>query len=113
MKAKDLDIDYDIKISDLDNMFNVYQDKDKNYIYNLNSNIYIDFDVSSALKFDCKYDMDWPLISYKIYGTTRLAWLLMRINNISMEESFKKILAGQSVLYLDKSDVKDIIDYIN
>lgn len=52
--------------------------------------------------------MHWTLISYKIYGTTRLAWLLLKLNNVQTKDIFKIINAGESIVYFPKEN----IDYI-
>ena len=96
--------------TDFDNFFNVYQDKDSNYYYNLNSTIYIDIPESRLLTYVCQHDIHWPTISYNLYGTTRLAWVLMKINKITSDLSFKIIPAGSKIKYLDKSDITTIIE---
>jgi len=49
--------------------------------------------------------MFWPLISYNLYKTTRLAWVLMKINNVQVEDMFKPILAGKTVAYISKDTI--------
>ena len=110
----DRNIDTYLKITDEENFFNVNLDARNKYVFNLNSTIY--FDISSTdnlLKFQLTHDMHWPLISYKIYGTTRLVWLLLKINNIKMKDVFKLRKAGEIVNYISKDMMNQIIRQIN
>ena len=99
-----------VKFDDLENFFNVYQDK-YNYFYcNLNSTIYVSIPSNRLKTYVCQHDIHWPTISYNLYGTVRLAWLLMKINNITPTISFKIVPAGSEVKYLDRSDLATVID---
>lgn len=111
MKIKNLKLedDYQPTINDLENIFNIYEDKNNNMFFNLNSTLYIGFNSNDLEYYICKTDMQWPLVSYKLYGTTHLAWLLMKINNVRMEDSFKPLHAGQYVWYLSTDDVREYI----
>ena len=57
--------------------------------------------------------MHWPLISYKIYGTTRLAWLLWKVNEVGPIDTFRAKQPGDIVYYLPTSLVKEIVSDIN
>ena len=52
-------------------------------------------------------------MSYNIYGTTRFAWLLMKINNIDASKMFDPVLPGQKVLYVSADTAKSIVRGIN
>lgn len=106
---ENLDQVLDLKSTDFENILNVYQDKNYNWIYNLNQTTLFEVDDSLILKYTCTYDSHWPLISYNIYGTTRLAWILYRLNNVTIENIFKPILAGSTVNYIHKSYIRTII----
>ena len=95
---------------DFENSLNVYQDKNDFYFYNLNSTIYLDVPNSRLKKFICQHDLHWPIISYKIYGTVRLAWLLMKINHIMPKLAFEIVPAGSIVSYLDRGDLTTVLD---
>ena len=99
------------KITDLEHMFNVYEYHGK-YHYNLNTTLYIDADDSNCSYFTVTHDCHWPLVSYNIYGTTRLTWLLMKLNDVKATNVFMKIKAGTTVKYLAKETVQSIIDTI-
>ena len=91
-----------LEYPDLENMFNVYM-KDGSYVLNLNSTMYVNVP-ESALKYHViNHDMFWPTISYQIYGTTRYAWLLMKLNTIKAKNMFKKVLAGTTIKCVERS----------
>lgn len=115
MKIADID-DNDIKsllkITDLENAFDVYVDKNLNNVFNLNKSIYITIDKGQLPVFQCKHAMHWTLISYHIYGTTRLAWLLWKVNNVKLEDTMKPQLPGSIIQYLPKDLVNTIVSDI-
>lgn len=114
MKISDLDIDKKyLRITDFENFFNVYQDKKGNYFYNINTNMYLDIAEDVLDEYVCTYDMQWPLISYKLYGTTRLAWLLMKINKVQPKDVFKLKHPGDVVKYIEKQQMLNLVAEIN
>jgi len=100
------------KFTDLDNMFNIYKDKRNNFVFNLNSTIYLNVSTDNLKKYTVDHDIHWPLISYKLYKTTRLFWVLMKLNGIDAKNAFDVIPAGTTVYYLDNSYVTRIIDQL-
>ena len=57
--------------------------------------------------------MHWPLISYMLYGSTRFAWLLLKINNVSTADVFKIKRNGEVIKYLNKDRLPGIVQVIN
>lgn len=116
MKLYDLDLneanDY-LKITDLENWFDVFVDKRGNTVFDLNRTIYLNADPAALPDFICDHEMHWPLISYKIYGTTRLAWLLWKINKVSATQIFNAKQPGDKVKYLPKKYVDSITADLN
>lgn len=114
MKLKDLDKDLqkDYKIADLENMFNIYADQYGNYVFNLNNTVYLNISRANLKVFVADHKIHWPVISYKLYGTTRLAWLLLKINKVKTKDVFKPIIPSQAIFYLDELDVKNILTSI-
>lgn len=88
-----------LRITDFDNFFSIY-DIDGNIQYNLNETLYINVDESILKDFTLTTNMHWPLISYKIYGTTRLAWLLMKLNKVDAINVFKIRDAAETIKYI-------------
>ena len=115
MKLVDLEdqqFDSTLKITDLENMFDIFVDKRLNRVFNLNSSLYVNVDKSLLQTFQCDYPMHWTLISYHIYNTTRLAWLLWKVNDVSPRDVFKAKQPGEVVYYLPQAQVEDIISNI-
>lgn len=109
---KDTTLDFNLSKADLENIFSVYTDKNNNIVFNLNETLYINIDdIYSVMIID--HPIFWTTLSFKLYETTRLAWLLMKINNVSAKNIFKKIEAGTPVKYLLKQDIISIINNIN
>lgn len=116
MKLNDIDVenkDAYVKITDLDNFFSIYTDGRGNLSYNLNETLYLDIVPSALDEYVLKHDMHWPLISYKLYGTTRLAWLLLKINNVQTADIFKIIPASTTIKYLNTDYVNTIVSEMN
>ena len=102
-----------LKITDFENIFKIYIDQKGNYFYNLNASLYLDVADDILLDYICDYDMQWPLLSYKIYGTTRLAWLLMKLNKVKPADVFKLKMTGETVKYLPKDQMTGLIQSLN
>lgn len=98
LKIKDLDYTDYLKVADLENMFNIFSDDEGRLLYNLNETVYVNS--GGAPEYTVTYDSQWTLISYKIYGTTRLAWLLMKLNGVELPEAFRPVKAGTAVKYI-------------
>lgn len=105
------DYDSSIQISDFENFLNVHE-IDNNVIFNLNMTININVSESNKLEYTLKTKAHWPLISYKIYGTTRLAWLLMKINKVKPSEVCKIKNAGDKIYYISDDNVRYILENI-
>lgn len=101
-----------ISYVDLENSFNVSQDDDGFYKFNLNSTVVIDPD-GDYKYFEVMQDMQWPLISYKIYGDTREAWMLMKINEVGFDDVFKPVKAGTKIKYLETTQLQQIANIMS
>ena len=102
-----------VKFTDFENFLNVYKDEQSFFRFNNNSTLHVIVPPTRLKTYVCQHDMHWPTISYNLYTTVRLAWLLMKINNITPALAFEKIPAGSRVKYLDRSDVTTVIDQMN
>lgn len=89
---------------DLDKMFSLFIDEKGQWKFNLNSTFYL-IDIPDAVCdwYVCPTDMHWPSISWKVYGSTRLAWFLMKLNNVRDQNIFDIIKAGTKIRYLNYS----------
>ena len=95
------DIDVKVDDNDFENFFQIYTDRKGNYSFNLNSTIYLSFSDDVYGHYTTKTDLFWTTISYNIYGTTRLAWLLMKLNDVKPESMFDVVKAATDVKYID------------
>ena len=75
---------YTLSPQQYENIFNVYEDSDIGYFYNLLRTINFPSDLSTDV-----YDIyviessdTWPLISWKVYNTILLWWVVCAANNI-------------------------------
>lgn len=112
MKLIDIEQENYNKIVDLENLFSVYLNKKDDYFFNLNETIYVNIDKRNLKTFVVDHALDWPVISYRLLKTTRLAWLLMKLNDVKQRDIFKKILPGTIVYYPDETIVSKIAETI-
>lgn len=68
----------------LENIFNVYRDLDGMYFYNLLQTIQFPSNLPASLfsSYTIKQGDTWPFISYKVYKSPNLWWLILLANNI-------------------------------
>lgn len=96
---------------DLEKMFSLFLDQWGRWKFNLNSTFYlVDIPDEVCQWFVCPTDMHWPSISWRIYGSTRLYWLLMKLNGVRDQNLFAQVRAGTKVRYLSYGQyVSDIL----
>ena len=99
-----------MKYVDLENMFNIFSTKSDDYIYNLNETLYLYVPKNRLKIFRPDHEMPWTLISFKLYESPRLFWLLIRLNNVQLKDVFKLVKPGDPVYYIDKIDVETILE---
>jgi LysM repeat protein len=81
----------------LENIFNVYQDSDGLYYYNLLQTIAFPQNLPLSLfnNYTVSYGDTWPYISYKSYNTPNLWWVILLANNI--QNPLEPLLPGTSI----------------
>ena len=110
MKIDEADKDANTKVTDLEHMFSVFIDRRGNYSFNLNETVYLsDVRKSELPHLTIDHDYYWTTISYRIYGTTRLAWLLMKVNGVRAENIFDIVPRGTAIYYLERGVVNELI----
>ena len=97
----------------LENCFNVYQETDGMYYYNLLQTIV--FPPNLPENFFTLYNVShgdtWPLISFKNYNTPNLWWIILFANNI---HDATKIAKPGTTLSIPKIEVvKEVLAEIN
>lgn len=96
----------------LENLFNVYNNG-SNYFYNLIGTVNIPQDLDAETYVDYTVpanNMPWTLISYKVYSTIDLWWLICSINNIKDPTKFPT--AGTVLKVLTPDYVSSILEAI-
>jgi hypothetical protein len=73
-----------LKDENYENIFNVYQDDNDFYYYNLLQTIHFPQDLPDSYfeTYDIKYNDTWPLISYKKYNNIKLWWIIALANGV-------------------------------
>ena len=96
-----------------ENIFKVFQTGEKNfYYYNILKTIKVPDDINSDIFLTYTYPSGTPFttLSYQIYGTTYLWWLICIINKI--ENPFDTSLNGKTLKIIKKEYLKPILDNI-
>lgn len=99
-----------VKVTNLENFFNVYKDENQFYFFNLNSSLYLDFPKESLQTYNCTSDLHWSTISYILFNTVNLAWLLLKVNNVPNNKTFEKVPAGTTIYYPTNNDIITILN---
>lgn len=85
MKQNDLtDINYNLSPQQYENIFNVYSDQDIGYFFNIlkTINFPTDLDPDVYDLYTIEPNDAWPIISWKVYNSVFLWWVLCSVNNI-------------------------------
>lgn len=96
-----------------ENIFKVYETGTKNFrYYNILKKIQIPKDINNTLFYNIVLPPNMPFttLSYNLYGTTYLWWLICIINNIN--NPFDKTLQGKKVKVIKREFIKPIVDNI-
>lgn len=97
-----------------ENLFNVYQDQNGYWYYNLLENLYIPPDLGEEYFF---YDYSvgdvvyWTYLSYKHYGVIDFWWLLLIINNVT--NPFADWESGKRIKILKHEYIETVISSMN
>jgi hypothetical protein len=93
-------------------IFNVYQDENGNYYYNLLQSVAIPTNLPSGFynKYNVVYGDTWPYISYKNYNTPNLWWIITSANSIINPTAMPE--PGTTLYILDPDIVSQILDQI-
>jgi len=98
-----------LSVLKLENLFNVYNNG-AHYFYNILGTVNIpeNLDPATFVEYTVPAeDMPWTLISYKVYNTIDLWWLICSINNITNPIEFAK--AGTTLKVLTPDYVASIL----
>ena len=85
MKNKDIpNVQYKITNAHFENLFDVYEEEDEKYFYNLLKTVNMPKDLDPIYydNYVVKYGDMWPTISYAFYGNVVLWWLICATNQV-------------------------------
>lgn len=98
-----------LHIENYENIFNVYQNEDGLYYYNLLNTVQFPPNLPSSLfeSYVTRTGDTWPFISYKVYKTPNLWWLILLANNI--QNPLAEIKNGAVLLIPVKQVVQEVL----
>lgn len=102
-----------LEIYRYENIFKVYQTNDKNfYYYNIIKNIKVPGDISNDIFNVITLNENTPFttLSYQLYGTTYLWWLICIVNGI--QNPFNPANVGKQVKVIKKAYLKPVLNAI-
>jgi hypothetical protein len=85
MKQNDVsNVETPLSNQNYENLFNVYQDSDGFYYYNLSRAIYFpsNLDPTYYTPYAAEVKDTWPLIAWKFYKNVKLWWIICSANQI-------------------------------
>ena len=94
----------------LENIFNVYKDNDGSYFYNILNSIHLPDDLHPNVYYEYVVEnsnLSWTNLSYKLYGTIRLWWVICLANKIDNPIKFPS--AGQVLKIIRTEYVREIL----
>jgi hypothetical protein len=95
-----------------ENIFKLYQNENNQYFYNFKRSISFPDDIDDNLisEFVLDRTVPWTIISYNIYGTIFLWWVITELNKISNPVILPKI--GTILKYIKPAYIDQILSYI-
>lgn len=95
------------------NIFNVYQDTNNHYFYNLLQTVEIPSNLPANYyyNYNIVYGDTWPFISYKNYKTPNLWWVITTTNNVS--NPLEAVEPGTQIKILKSQYVSLILNQIS
>ena len=102
-----------LKPERIENIFNVYQEPDGKYYYNLLQTVVLPKTLPPTFfdLYNIKYKDTWPVISYKHYKTPNMWWIILIANQIINPTEFPKV--GSTIKIPTTALVQTILSKIN
>jgi len=96
-----------------ENVFNIYTETDGHYFYNLLQTIVIPDNLPAGYfnTYNITYGDTWPFISYKVYNTPNLWWVILSVNNIN--NPTQNPVPGTYIKVLKMDVVKSVLSQIS
>jgi len=114
LKTNDIpNVQYKILFSHLENLFNVYEDTDGQYFYNILKTVSIPEEIGPEFfdYYTVGQDDMWPIIAYRFYNNVSLWWLICSANQI--QDATQKPEAGTVLKIIKNEYVTDILNKIS
>ena len=101
-----------LDFENMENIFDVYRDKDGMYFYNLLQTIVFptDLPLNLFISYTIKYGDTWPFISHKTLNSPNLWWIILLANNI--QDPTKTLVNGDIIKIPIMSVVKEVLAQI-
>jgi nucleoid-associated protein YgaU len=101
-----------LREENFENIFNVYQDQDGMYFYNLLQTVVFPQDLPPSLftTYVIAYGDTWPFISFKTLKSPNLWWLILLANGI--QNPLEPLVNGTKIKIPIDSVVKEVITQI-
>lgn len=106
----DSKIEQDIDAFDYENCLRVNVDDKNNFYFNLNQQLWFEMDQSSLLSATTNADAYWTTISWNLYKTTRLAWLLLQVNNVKPDNVLDIVKSGSVIKYVPNQYLDQLVE---
>jgi len=112
MKQNQINDLNNLKVENLENIFNVYTDKDRRYFYNILQTVVVPSNLPKGYynEYTIQEEDTWPYISYKAYRTPNLWWVIVSANDIINPTG--KLVVGTKIRLLKSEVVKSILEQI-
>jgi hypothetical protein len=109
MKQNDINELSKLDTENLENIFNVYREENGMYFYNLLQTVVFPQKLPSTLfkRYTICYGDTWPFISFKMFNTPNLWWLILLANNIMDPTQLPK--NGTSIKIPINTVVKEVL----
>lgn len=113
LKTNDIpNVQYEISVSNLENIFNVYEDENGKYFYNILKTINMPKEIDPEY-----YDIHvvstgemWPTLAYKYYKNVDLWWLVCIANEIQNATENPK--PGDRIKIIKRTYVPEVLNKI-
>lgn len=113
MKQNDLtDTKYKLSPQQYENIFNVYEDIDIGYFYNILKTVNFPEDLNPGVYdlYEVQPGDTWPYISWKVYNSILLWWCICSTNNIS--NPIEPLTPGTQLKILKSAYLKNVLNTI-
>jgi LysM repeat protein len=101
-----------LDVEKFENIFNVYQEKNGMFYYNLLQTIEFPQNLPNSLFsiYTIQYGDTWPYISYKTLKSPNLWWIILLVNGIS--NPITSLVVGENIKIPGETIVKEVISQI-